>query len=142
VSAAANSGTGDRGDCAERTFPAVWGANCPPADANAASGTVFRRVRGNPIDPNDFLSWTELGHKVTGTERICQANGLSVFRSIEDARAYADRYPDSGQLIATANFNDEDGKIKATPRPPYGDSHTTWWPFDGVDRCHKFRVLL
>lgn len=121
-------------------FPTAWGPNCPPEDASSADEVViFRRVLHNPIQPSDFMSWIELGRQIAGAERVCQAQGLSAFRCLEDARAFAERYPGTGDLIARAELGNEDGKIKPTPRD--GNSHVTWWPFEGIDRCRKFEVV-
>ena len=121
----------------ELLFPTAWGSNCPPEDASLAEGVLFRRVLHTPVEPSDFLCWIELGRQVAGAERLCQAQGLSVFRYL--ARAYAERYPATGNLIARAELASEDGKLKPTPRD--GNSHIMWWPFDGIDRCRKFQVI-
>jgi hypothetical protein len=66
----------------------------------------------------------------------CQARGLSVFREFEDARRFAELYPATGSLIAQAELDESDGK--ATPTPYSGNSHTTWWPHEGIERHTKF----
>jgi hypothetical protein len=121
-------------------FPTEWGKDCPPGEATPADGIVFRRVLNNPVATSDFLSWVESERHGIGAHRLCEARGLSAFRSINDARAYAERYPDSGNMVAKAELNSDDGKLKPTPR--YGNSHVTWWPFDGIDRSCKFTVSM
>jgi hypothetical protein len=121
----------------ERQYPTEWGTECPPDDAVTASGVVFRRVSNNPAIADDFCSYIESGHSVSAA-RLCEARGLSVFLLLQDAKAYADRYPDGGTLIAEAGLDADDGKMKSTPR--FGNSHTTWWPFHNKNRHDKFRV--
>lgn len=134
-----NSEQGAARPAVKYQFPPAWGADCPPTDAAAAERVVFRRVLNNPVDTSDFRSWIELGNRVTSADRQCQANGLSVFGLLADARAYAERYPGTGALIASAELKTEDGKIKATPHQ--GNSHITWWPFASIDRCRHFEVI-
>ena len=129
-------GQADQALTAEPKFPDAWG-DCPPSIATVAEGIVYRRVNSNPVTAADFLSYIELGNTVTDSMR-CLAFGLSVFRSIDDAKAYAERYPDSGRFIASATLDSSDGRTLGTPRG--GNSHTTWWPFEGADRHAKFMV--
>lgn len=122
----------------EPSFPCAWGADCPPPDAMDATGTYFRRVSCAPPSAECFLSYEELGRKVSAAAR-CKSRGLSVFTVLEDAKAYAERYPDGGTLIARAVLDHTDGK--AMPTGPCGTSHTTWWPYPGIARHKKFSVL-
>lgn len=61
-----------------------WPENCPPPEAEAASGTVYRVCRSNPPAPEDFKSHAELGKQSKGSECMCR--GLSVFRDGAEAR--------------------------------------------------------
>jgi len=120
-------------------FPDDWGADCPPADATDAGGTYYRRVLHAPPTAEDFRSIVEMRSRRVSAALMCQARGLSVFTVLEDALDYAERYPDSGNLIAKAVLDGTDGRTK--PTPSQGNSHTTWWPYENVARHAKFSVL-
>jgi hypothetical protein len=118
-------------------FPSNWPEGCPPADAVAAQGSVFRVVRSNPPDPADFMSLLEQGRPVVG--RLCESAGLSVFKELHDAVHYTKKYPYLGELIAEGKLENRHGAMKATSRR--GNSHTTWWPSAGTARHDAFAVV-
>jgi hypothetical protein len=63
---------------ATRTFPADWAdIGCPPADAEDASGEVFRIAKNDPPTDEDFLSYHEMG--ITRGPEILR-RGLSIAR--------------------------------------------------------------
>ena len=123
----------------ELRFPEGWGADCPPAEAGDAEGVFYRRVLCRTPSAEDFRSAVELGTRKIYDWQKCQARGLSVFRAIEDAQRYAELYPATGNLIAQATLGRRDGKT--IPTPTNGNTHTTWWPYEGVERNAKFKVL-
>ena len=61
------------------TFPADWPDCCPPTDASAAHGVVYRLVRSLPATSTDFKTQHELG-KMPNADP-CLRRGLSVLRS-------------------------------------------------------------
>src|SRR5438445_171704 len=65
-------------------FPEWFVPNCPPADAVDASGTIYRFVEKNPIDPVEFQSYHERDERPNAP--ACERCGLSVFRKVEDVR--------------------------------------------------------
>lgn len=113
--------------------------DCPPVEAQAAEGVFYRRVLRHTPSSEDFRSAVEEGTKKISDRKKCQARGLSVFIAIEDAQRYAELYPATGNLIAQATFDASDGKTK--PTPTNGNTHTTWWPYEGIQRNAKFKVL-
>jgi hypothetical protein len=122
------------------SFPGSWPADCPPADALAASGVVFRIIKSGPPSADDFLSYRELGK--LDERRPCECVGLSVFFDLADAQHYADKYPYVGTLVAKAKLEAIHGRLKSTPRT-FGKrtfSHATWWPFEGVERHSIFEL--
>jgi hypothetical protein len=123
----------------ELHFPQEWGAGCPPVEAQGAEGVFYRRVLHQTPSAEDFRSAFEEGTKRFSDRQKCQARGLSVFVAIEDAQRYAELYPATGNLIAQATLDNSDGKTK--PTPTNGNTHTTWWPYEGIERHAKFRVL-
>ncbi len=103
--------------------------NCPPEDAEPASGIVYYLVRNNPPQEKDFIPGIEKHphvYKHRPEDQICQAHGFSVFTDIKDAlktkrrrNGLKDTEPAVGELTP------ECGLIKSTPsRTCY--SHHTW----------------
>jgi len=113
------------------SFPDDWPPGCPPADAQAAGGLVYRLVRTNPPTASDFLTHAELGKMPKAP--ACLRVGLSVFRTRDHAVHQAQLFPFLGNQIASGELCAEHGKTKLTPgKMP---SHTTWWPYPGVGRA-------
>ena len=125
-----------------RRFPEWFPQGCPPADAEDASGTIYRFVRrGNPIEPQEFLSYHETGEAPNGSP--CERCGLSVFRKIEDLRRTLRHlwrnYPRRtyGSHVVKRELSASDGKIK----PTRGPGHHTWWAYEGVERHASFEFV-
>ena len=115
---------------------------CPPAVAEPADGVVYRATNHDPPDDEDFLSWEEMGRspRHSTPKALCQSRGLSVFRSLADARHYLSVFPGVNRFISVGVLTPDHGRIKPTPsrdRP----THTTWWCGAGVDRKIGFSVL-
>jgi hypothetical protein len=113
-------------------FPEDWPADCPPADAQDASGEFYRLVKSNPPATRDLQT-----HHERGTRRkdpACLRRGLSVFRTRDDAEHQSRIFPKLGKIIAKGILYPRDGKTKPTGKP----THTTWWSYDGVDRSAVF----
>ena len=118
-------------------FPIDWPNECPPNDAVPAEGTVYRLVKNNPCEQNDFRSHRELG-KLPNADP-CLRCGLSVFRDIADAKHQHCAYPKLGNFIARANVNATHGRTKLTQGQQ--PSHTTWWPHEDIERHTLFTHL-
>lgn len=61
--------------------------NCPPGDAQEASGNVYMLVSENPPKPEDFLSKREKHRDkppFEPNEKECRACGLSVYTEIAE----------------------------------------------------------
>jgi hypothetical protein len=118
-------------------FPDDWPAGCPPADAGAADGDAYRLVRNDPPTADDFLTHHETGKLPNASP--CLRCGLSVFRSRDDAEHQHRAYPRLGRFIARGTFQARDGVTLLTRgRQP---THTTWWPYEGVDRARIFSAV-
>lgn len=116
------------------TFPADMPAQCPPGDAQVASGQVFRIVRRRTLTSDDFLTHDELG-KLPDADP-CLRRGISVFPHMKGAVHQARLLPRLGSFIACGSFKAHHGLIKRTNgRAP---DHTTWWPYQGVNRLEPF----
>jgi hypothetical protein len=110
---------------------------CPPNEAAAANGKLFRVVRDNPPIADDLLTFVELDRLLPGRE--CECHGVSLFADIYDALQYADKFPYLGELIAEATLTADHGKTLPTPRN--NNSHVTWWPYREVPRHELFVVV-
>lgn len=66
------------------SFPAHLPKNCPPQEAQDATGEVYRLVNHNSPHHDDFQSWREENMSRDLPEGVteCQAGGLSVYRDI------------------------------------------------------------
>jgi hypothetical protein len=118
-------------------LPDDWPKGCPPDDAEPAAGEVFRLVRSDPHTQGVFRTHHETGKLPKAPP--CIRCGLSVFRSRQDAEHQYRAYPKLGRFIARASLPSTHGVTKLTEgRQP---SHTTWWPFAGVDRAAIFAIL-
>ena len=115
-------------------FPTDWPTGCPPADAEDANGEFYRIVKADPLRADDFLSYHEMG--IARGDPILRF-GLSLFRLRSDAELASRTFRNLGKVIAQCELQEEHGKIKQTGRP----THTTWWPYLGVDRVSLFNVV-
>ncbi len=113
------------------TFPQSFPPGCPPADATDASGVVFRLATDNPPTETDLASHAELGKLPNAPP--CLRAGLSVLRTRDDATHMSRLFPFLGSFLASGELGPHHGKTKLTPSRA-ASTHTTWWPYDGVDR--------
>ena len=119
-------------------FSDSWPSNCPPDEAEDALGVVYRVCSQNPPSQRDFQSHQELGKQSSGDP--CMRCGLSVFRDLAEARHLTVLFPKLGSMVFRGELKPEQGKVKHTParqRP----SHTTWWPYDEVERAAGFTLM-
>jgi hypothetical protein len=118
-------------------FPGDWPSDCPPADAEDAAGEVFRVVKNDPASDGDLATHRETGKLPNAP--ACLRCGLSVFRNAGEAIHQRELLPKLGSLIAKATLQPIHGKCKLTAgRQP---THTTWWPYVGVNRTSLFSVI-
>ena len=106
-------------------WPDYYPENCPPKEAEPASGTVYRLVRHNPPQAKDFLStWEEFPGRFP--EPTIKNSGVSVYTDPQDIerlkkriRQLKDRKTAEGELNPTL------GLIQRTAGKE--KSHHTWW---------------
>ena len=115
-------------------FPNDWPEDCPPIEAEDAEGVVYRICKKDPPAESDFLSHFETGRMKHAPP--CLRAGLSVLRTIGDARHLARLFPSLGAFIAQGRLRPEHGKT--APTKGKVPSHSTWWPYDGVERHSVF----
>lgn len=113
------------------TFPNNWPNGCPPTSAPDATGEVHRVVH-QPRQPEDFMSYAELGKGLTASP--CKRHSLSVFNSHLSACHQAQKYPQLGDHVAKATLSAEMGKLSLPS--PYG--HQEWWSPEDFDRSAVF----
>ena len=70
-------------------------------------------------------------HIVKGRITLCEALGLSVYATRDDAVQRASQFPQIGNMIANVNPTSSCGKI--LPTGSGLDSHHTWWMVEGFD---------
>lgn len=119
------------------SFPKDWPVDCPAALVPDADGEVYRIVREKPATDEDMRTHHETG-KLPKADP-CLRCGLSVFRDLEDAINQQRLLPKLGRGIARALLTAVHGK--ACPTKGQQPTHTTWWPFEGVDRSALFEVV-
>lgn len=114
---------------------------CPPLDAEAPDGVIYRAVQSDPISADDFLSWVR-AEKPSARRNDCRHWGLSVWTSLE-AVIHARDISDSiaAQCIAAATLGRVDGVIKATPTKNQPEHHTLWCNVN-VDVKGKFAIIM
>lgn len=69
----------------------------------------------------------------------CLRCGLSVFREIDDVLNQHRLMPRLGNYIFAAQLSPEHGKADYTKG--HQPSHTTWWPYESVDRLRLFEFV-
>lgn len=121
-------------------FPDGWPENCPPLDAVDADAMVFRTVASDPPSEKDFLSFVEEGKKITQPQKICVAHGISVMRTLEDARHHREFLRWKKGHIAQGKLIPAHGKLKSTHSGRF-PSHLTWWCYRDVVRHEAFEVV-
>lgn len=112
-------------------WPEHFPPGCPPDDARAAGGEVFRFVKNDPPKDEDFLSYWEMGRV---GDRPCMRSGLSVYLDrgeAENARASVPGIRRQFPFIASAVLGATHGRMKPTPNGN-ARSHATWWVPAGV----------
>ena len=123
----------------ELQWPDYYPENCPPKEAEPASGTVYRLVRHNPPQAKDFLStWEEFPGRFP--EPTIKNSGVSVYTDPQDIerlkkriRQLKDRKTAEGELNPTL------GLIQRTAGKE--KSHHTWWIPIGSEPWLVFKVI-
>jgi hypothetical protein len=99
-----------------------------------AEGEVFRIVKSNPPTEDDFRTHEERGTR--SKDSPCLRCGLSTFRNRPAVEHKVRLLPVLGKFIARGTLDPTAGLTK----PTGGQTHTTWWPFEGVKRVSYFCV--
>ena len=113
---------------------------CPPDDANAALGKIFRFVQGSPPCRDDMRSWAEQGRS-PGHGSECQRCALSVLVDEDDVAKTRKAVPLFRKWnVAVAEFAAGQGKIKQTGNNKW---HHSLWVAETIETTvhEQFRVL-
>ena len=128
-------------------WPDFYPENCPPVDAQPASGTFYRLVRHNPPRAEDFKSTYEEHPNQFTHIPMAKRCGLSVQKDLRDSERLArldqikKRAPKfKNRQIAEGKLNPTLGMIKHTPSNHY-KSHHTWWVPVGAKPWTVFCVI-
>lgn len=118
------------------TWPDFYPENCPPTEAEPASGTVYRLVQHDPPSAEDFKSVFEEDpirrFKNKPTIENC---GLSVHTDSQDSERLRERLKKRARKfknsqIAEGSLNPTLGVIQHTPSKKYKSHHTWWVPLE------------
>lgn len=106
-------------------WPHFYPVNCPPTEAEPASGTVYRLVRHNPAQEKDFQApWEEYPGRFT--EPTTTNCGVSIHTDIQDSQRLRNRVRKfKNRQIAEGELNPMLGMIQHTPSRE--KSHHAWW---------------
>ena len=125
----------------ELEWPDFYPANCPPVEAEPASGTVYRLVRNNPPRMEDFRTPFEENPGRFNNKPSIKNCGLSVHTDMQDSEQLQKmtkmipRFKNS--QIAEGELNPTLGLIQHTPSSKY-KSHHSWWVPVGTEPLDCF----
>ena len=113
--------------------------NCPPEEAELASGTVYRLVRHDPPQAEDFLStWEEFPGRFP--EPDIRISGASVYTNPKDIPRLKNRIGHLRNRKTTkGELNPTLGRVQHTPS--IEKSHHTWWIPVGAEPWLVFEVI-
>lgn len=118
--------------------------NCPPREAEEASGEVYRLVDSNPPVAKDFRSWYELKPEKTYEDQAkeCQAHGLSVYTQKSSIFSLFNRIPRlrKKKKVALGKLTPDLGVMLNTPSSE-DDLHHTLWVAIGKEPWTVFQVV-
>ncbi len=126
--------------------------DCPPSDAEPAKGKFYRLIKKEHTCPRleDFRSWREehVGEQLSSEHLSngiteCQACGLSVWPSLDDARRSQRRVPAHRRGVpAQGSLTPDLGLVKHTPPlKAKASTHHTWWPRSEVKPWEFFQIV-
>lgn len=121
-------------------WPEFYPENCPPEDAEPASGTFYRLVEYNPPQAKDFKSVFEENPEQFTHIPMVKRCGLSVHTDPRDSNQLKKRVRKfRNRQIAEGRLNSTLGMIQHTPSAE--ESHHTWWVPIGAEPWLVFNVI-
>lgn len=120
-----------------KNWPNHYPASCPPQEAEAVSGNVYRFTNRNNPKHRDFQSYYELKPDENWGEKACDARGLSVYSTTEDCIAAAAAVPAlRKKKVCVANLPNKSGVIAETPSKNT-NNHKTFWSLISAEDLTK-----
>ena len=118
----------------ELTWPDFYPENCPPAEAEPASGTVYRLVQHHPAQVQDFKTPFEENPGRFDSKPTIKNCGLSVQKDPQDSERLRERLKNRARKfknsqIAEGRLNPTLGMIKQTPSLEQSH-HSLWVPLE------------
>jgi hypothetical protein len=121
-------------------WPDYFPPDCPPAEAQLASGQVYRLIKAENPTSQDFKSYREIYPTRKFDMPECIVCGLSVYRDVGDITRLKARVPAMRKLqTATGELDASLGKILHTSGRE--KSHHTWWVAMGAKPWLVFNVV-
>ncbi len=128
----------------ELKWPDYYPEDCPPEDAKPTSGIVYRLVKQDPVQQEEFIPLIIENSKRFENKpnaQICIGCGISVCKGMQDILKLQ---RSSGKMrkrqIAEGELNSTLGVIKHTPSRNY-KTHHTWWVDPNAKPWHVFKVI-
>ena len=104
-----------------QSFPQHYPTSCPPSEATAASGKVFRLVENPPSGGDLDSQYDQRGHG------DCSARSVSFFTTLEGAKRMRSGYPQhSHKQIAELSLDSAWGLMRIG-KPKGGKTHVDLW---------------
>lgn len=127
----------------EFEWPSYYPDTCPPSNAEAASGQVYRLVdEGGPAD-EDFVCHKLIYPYKDWEDKECQACGLSVHPSLESSDRLKRRIPAlRNKRAAVASLQAKHGLLMRTPSSADKAHHTWWVPASLQSPCALFSAVV
>ena len=125
-------------------WPHFYPENCPPAEAEPASGKFYRLVVHDPAQEEDFKTPFEENPRRFSNKPDIKNCGLSVqtdirgIKQLKKATKWVPRFKNS--QIAEGELNPMLGLIQHTPSPEY-KSHYSWWIPIGAKPWVVFKII-
>ena len=125
-------------------WPDFYPENCPPAEAEPASGIVYRLVIHDPAQEGDFKTPFEENPERFNNKPDIKNCGLSIQTDIRDSEQLqkmmkmVPRFKNS--QIAEGELNPTLGLIQHTPSSKY-KSHHSWWVPIGAKPWVVFKII-
>jgi hypothetical protein len=117
-------------------------SDCPPDDAQPASGEFYRYVQNDPPQASDLLSQRELKPECEFDQPECVIRSVSIFRHKEDAIAMSKRvslFRKPRWKLAVGSLKPKHGVVMNTPFNE--QSHHSWWIAAECEHWKAFRVI-
>lgn len=122
-------------------WPDYYPEQCPPKEATFINGSVYRFIGGETPQEKDFVPHFLLSNRII-IGGLCQACGLSVFKTREEIYRFSKRIPAfRRKRIVHAALDPSMGKILNTPSSHSKDHYTWWMPKHLKEPWRLFQVI-